>query len=582
MLKKLDHKKNYHYLLLFVLFLHIILPILIFGHIGLIPQDTLEGVANDYIISKLYRFQFEYLDYLLGGDFKWFFWETIFYPINLFHLFLDIKAWYFFIYILKIFVAYISFSLLLKKLKFTKFQSSLGGILYVTILSALYQSVFDLAFMPYLFYLILKNKRLKTKNYFLLVFFGLNGGLVHNFFSVILIPFIAYFVFKIKSFKTSSVVLGVYFLALFISDIHLFRVFFSEIPFHRVDMLAKRPFGELFLESIKLPFFEFQLSGFHKIYRIFLIILFLVSIFLIIIKKNKIGLFLIFSVIIVCFLRTFVGSEFFYIFFQGPLLALQGLNFMRIDRVMPILMCLITMFALKNINEIKYQKVFIILIFISIFFQQVSVTAKKFHTSIRNNLKADNFIKLKHYKKEKDLNSIIKIISNKKNYRNDKYNLGNEIYSWDNYFHYKEYSIIKKIVGENRVMSVGIDPLVAVLNDMRVIDGYHNLYYASYKYKFRNIISKEIKKSDFLKGYYDGWGNRVYAFYNDKNNLQINFLEAKKIGALYVISGFEIKNSNLKLEKKIPSDIAFIHSTSWQCYLCLESDRAYYLYKIIN
>ena len=214
---------------------------------------------------------------------------------------------------------------------------------------------------------------------------------------------------------------------------------------------------------------------------------------------------------------------------------------MRIDRVIPILMCLMTMFALKSINQNKYQKQFIVLIFISIFFQQISVTAKKFHASIRNNLKENNFIKLKEFKKDKDLINIIKIISNKKNYRNEKFNLGNEIYSWDNYFHYKEYSIIKKIVGEDRVMSVGIDPFVAVLNDMRVIDGYHNLYYASYKYKFRNIISKEIEKNDFLKGYYDGWGNRVYAFYNDKNNLEINFLEAKKIGASYVISGFEVK-----------------------------------------
>ena len=575
-------KKNYHYLLLIVLFLHIILPILIFGHVGLIPHDTLEGGANDYIISKLYRFKFEYLDYLLGGDFKWFFWETVFYPINLFHLVLDVKPWYFFIYILKIFVAYISFSLLLKKLKFSKFHSSLGGILYVTILSVLYQSVFDLAFMPYLFYLILKNKKLKTKNYFLLVFFGLNGGLVHNFFSVILIPFITYFVFKIKSFKISSIVLGVYFLALFITDIHLFKVFFSEIPFHRVDMISKRPLIELFFESLKIPFFEFHVSGFHKIYRIFLIIVFFVAIFISILKKNTIGLFLIFSVIIVSFLRTFVGSEFFYIFFKGPLSALQGLNFMRIDRVIPILMCLMTMFALISINQTKYQKQFIILIFISIFFQQISVTAKKFHASIRNNLKEDNFIELKQFKKNNDLINIIKIISNRKNYRNEKFNLGNEIYSWDNYFHYKEYSIIKKIVGENRVMSVGIDPFVAVLNDMRVIDGYHTLYYASYKYKFRNIISKEIEKNDFLKGYYDGWGNRVYAFYNDKNNLEINFLEAKKIGASYVISGFEIKNSNLKLEKKIPSDTAFIHSTSWQCYLCLNADRAYYLYKIVD
>ena len=92
MFKKLSNVKNYHYLLLFVLFLHIILPILIFGHVGLIPHDTVEGLANEYIISKIYRFNFEYLDYLLGGDFQWFFWETIFYPINLFHLVLDVKT----------------------------------------------------------------------------------------------------------------------------------------------------------------------------------------------------------------------------------------------------------------------------------------------------------------------------------------------------------------------------------------------------------------------------------------------------------------------------------------------------------
>ena len=87
----------------------------------------------------------------------------------------------------------------------------------------------------------------------------------------------------------------------------------------------------------------------------------------------------------------------------------------------------------------------------------------------------------------------------------------------------------KDIVKEKRVMSVGIDPLVAVLNDIKVIDGYHNLYYADYKYKFRNIISEEIQNNEFLKGYYDGWGNRVYAFYSDKNNLRLNFMISSQI-----------------------------------------------------
>ena len=244
-------------------------------------------------------------------------------------------------------------------------------------------------------------------------------------------------------------------------------------------------------------------------------------------------------------------------------------------------MCLITMYSLNQISSSKGKKIFIFIILISIFFQQISITAKKFHASIRANLKEDVFIELKKDKKETKIFSIINIIIDKNNYKNKRFNLGNDKYSWDNYFHYDSYKIIKDIVKEKRVMSVGIDPLVAVLNDIKVIDGYHNLYYADYKYKFRNIISEEIKNNEFLKEYYDGWGNRVYAFYNDKNNIKINFLEAKKIGASYVISGFKIKNVNLQLIKKIQSDKVYIHSTSWQCYLCLHSD-AIYLYEIIN
>ena len=34
------------------------------------------------------------------------------------------------------------------------------------------------------------------------------------------------------------------------------------------------------------------------------------------------------------------------------------------------------------------------------------------------------------------------------------------INTWENYFHYENYKIIKELVGDNRVMSVGIDPLV--------------------------------------------------------------------------------------------------------------------------
>ena len=577
----INYKKYYHSFLLIVLFIHLIIPLIIFGHIGLIPHDSLETIASDYIISKLYKFNFDYIDYLLNGSYKWFFFETIFYPINILYFFLDVKRFFFVLYILKIIVGYFTFFLLLKKLKFTKFYSAIGGALFVTILSANHQSYFDLAFMPYMIYLLIKNKELKTKNYLIVFFFGLNGGLVHNIFSISLIPFLSIFVFERKNLTLIVKIFLTFIAGLFITDIHLFKIFFSEIPFHRVDMINSRPLIDLFFESLKLPFFEFNISGYHKIYRVFLILTISLSLILFLFIKDKTLRNLIILLMFVIFIRSFLGTNYFTSLFIGPLEALKGLNFMRVDRIIPLLTTTIIMFTLKNIKSYKFRSLFVILIMVSIIFQQLAITGKKFHSSIRSNIKDGKFAELKKFKKDKNILGIILFITNKNNYKNNEYNLGNDKYSWENYFHYENYKIIKELVGDNRVMSVGIDPLVAVMNDIKVIDGYHTLYYLHYKYKFRKIISEEIKDNEFLKDYFDGWGNRVYAFYNDKENLKINFLEAKKIGASFVISGFHIKNNKLKLIKKINGENIYIHSTSWQCYLCLDSD-AFYLYKIIN
>ena len=577
----INYKKYYHSFLLIILFIHFIIPLIIFGHIGLIPHDSLETIASDYIISKLYKFNFDYIDYLLNGSYKWFFFETIFYPINILYFFLDVKRFFFVLYILKIIVGYFTFFLLLKKLKFTKFYSAIGGALFVTILSANHQSYFDLAFMPYMIYLLIKNKELKTKNYLIVFFFGLNGGLVHNIFSISLIPFLSIFVFERKNLTLIVKIFLTFIAGLFITDIHLFKIFFSEIPFHRVDMINSRPLIDLFFESLKLPFFEFNISGYHKIYRVFLILTISLSLILFLFIKDKTLRNLIILLMFVIFIRSFLGTNYFTSLFIGPLEALKGLNFMRVDRIIPLLTTTIIMFTLKNIKSYKFRSLFVILIMVSIIFQQLAITGKKFHSSIRSNIKDGKFAELKKFKKDKNILGIILFITNKNNYKNNEYNLGNDKYSWENYFHYENYKIIKELVGDNRVMSVGIDPLVAVMNDIKVIDGYHTLYYLHYKYKFRKIISEEIKDNEFLKDYFDGWGNRVYAFYNDKENLKINFLEAKKIGASFVISGFHIKNNKLKLIKKINGENIYIHSTSWQCYLCLDSD-AFYLYKIIN
>ena len=121
---------------------------------------------------------------------------------------------------------------------------------------------------------------------------------------------------------------------------------------------------------------------------------------------------------------------------------------------------------------------------------------------------------------------------------------------------FNDYKKIKDIVKENKTISIGYDPMIAVMNNIFVIDGYHNIYPLHYKAKFRKVIEKELNKNVIKKNYYDYWGNRVYAFIKDPSNIEINFLEAKNLGAEYLISKYEVKSTNLILiEKKFEYQI---------------------------
>jgi len=89
--------------------------------------------------------------------------------------------------------------------------------------------------------------------------------------------------------------------------------------------------------------------------------------------------------------------------------------------------------------------------------------------------------------------------------------------------------------------------MIAPMNDIKAIDGYHQMFSLSYKNKFRKIIKNELEQNEFLRNYYDFWGNRVYMFFSDKNDLLLDFKEAKKIGADFIIAAFPIDNENLAL-----------------------------------
>ena len=184
---------------------------------------------------------------------------------------------------------------------------------------------------------------------------------------------------------------------------------------------------------------------------------------------------------------------------------------------------------------------------------------------LKNNLLLEKFDKTKKSILENNYIRAFKIVFNAKNYvdNENKFNYDTNK-TFDNYYNFENYTFIKNIVNNSRVMSVGLDPMIAVMNDIKVIDGYHSIYPLSYKIKFRKIIESELENNIKFKNYYDSWGSRVYAFYSDKNDIKLNFQAAKELGAVFVISKFPIKNNELKIV----------------CYKCNNSNHLF-LYKIL-
>lgn len=65
---------------------------------------------------------------------------------------------------------------------------------------------------------------------------------------------------------------------------------------------------------------------------------------------------------------------------------------------------------------------------------------------------------------------------------------------------------------EYRVVSLGIDPAAALYQGFYCLDGYSNNYSLEYKHAFRRILAPELDRSEYLREYFDGWGNRCYLF----------------------------------------------------------------------
>ena len=396
--------------------------------------------------------------------------------------------------------------------------------------------------MPYILKLAINKKDLKLKNYFVLLFIGLNTSLVFDLLSLIFL----FFILPVKNIKKISKILIILLFGIILVNWQLtFSIILDQTP-HRIEFRNNTAIIASLVSTVK-DFFLLNYYNSFYILDLIYFIFFLICLILFFCSKEKKILKLLYILIFIHLLIftirliSFKDHDFYI------LNILNIVNFERILRIQPLIISLIFAY-LFQINKKFFQN---ILIISSLFLVIISQTKLTFI----------HLAKVFFYKNfEYETSELLKTLIKKKEYKKfylylSKYNLREykKIYpsyisnnTFENYYNFHDYKFIKNIVGEKRVMSIGLDPLVAVANDIFVIDGYHNLYPLSYKNKFREIIEEELKYNPELQNYFDNWGNRIYVFYNNQNKLNINFDKAKNVGASFVISRFIINSSSLK------------------------------------
>jgi len=521
--------RDLHLLSIFFLSLKYIFPFLIFGKITTFYIDTLDSeVVYNYILGKIYRGEISAVDYFLAGEIKLTFLRRLFQPFSLFYL-LDKEIAYWTIDILVKITSYISFFILAKKINKNLFFCAISACLYASMNFVTIEGFF-LAIFPYLIYLILFKEKLKIKHYIVIILFGINSDFLKAPF---LIFFCFFFLSVFNEFNKNKIINllkinFVFLFSIFLSNINIFYGIIYDGPIHRevwqreyfdlinfiksfVSSLLKLPSGLNYNFALVLPFL------------IFLPFLYLFSL----IAKNK-AISLIFLTLIFLKMNLYLLSTQQFINLITYLKFPKTFTYTYYDKYFIFFYCLLLILILNE--KIKFKNFLIIISIITVVNFQIN-------------------------------SSIIPLVKqNVKKYKEEYYR---NYYTFDGFYVPEKYKNIKKIVKNDRIISIGFDPMAAIANDIKTIDGYHNLYPLSYKIAFNEVIKDELANNKIWYNYYNDYGHRLYAIINDEKNIKINFLAAKKLGAVYVLSKYQIKSVNLKAI----------------CENC-NNDR-FYLYKII-
>ena len=565
--KSIFFKKNY-FIPLIVLSSYYLFSIIFFGDLVFRIHDNLEvGPVYKKVIQDIYTKSLESYKILLSGEYRWYFLEELLYPVNFFYFILKLKNFIILEEFLKKIFSYWSFYILSKKITNKKIHSSLVAILYCSLVNSYSYNVgYALVFLPYLFYFLNFKKRISFKNYLIIFLIGLNSSIVHDYLVVLsLIPLTIFLNYnnslKLKNFINFFILFTI---ACVISNLQIFISVFVE-DLHRQDFLKPSFFDNFFSQiNIVLNFFINQKNS--SIFFLFKGIIYSSIFFISILLKNSKTYKVILFIFIIFFFNIFFGSNLIEFIFNDHFTFLKGYNFTRIVRVFPFLFCLLLLFNFKLINNTKVKKIYILFFFTCSFFLQSMIPIKEYlNLILKNQIAQTTYLKAKALLASKQYLNVAKLIIEEIKHDNLHISFFMESEkSFDNYYRVNDYREIKKIVENNAVISIGINPMIAAMNEIKIVDGYYNMYPKTYKIKFRKIIEEELDKDPKVKDYFDNWGSRLNIFFKDPKSLSLNYQAAKKLGAYYIISTFKLHNKYL----------------SEECISCFKT-RNLYLYKIL-
>ncbi len=563
----MKEKKYFHFLALGVFSSYYLISLIFFGEVIYSIRDNLEaGPVFDHTIGKIYKGSLDSLEIFLSGEFKWFYLDKIFFPINLFHFIFDTQAFYLFEDILKKAFAYWSFYLFSKKIINNRFYSSIGAILYSTLVNLILTPVgYAIPLIPYLLYLLTSKKFLNKKHYFIIFLLGLNTSLIHSYLALLMLIPVAYFL-NDGNFK-KDIFIKYFFIISFSTFLAAIPIFIavSQGDLNR-ELYSKPEYLIFFFQSIEGALRGFNLKNYISLYHIPKEILFLMLTFLAFVTKNRKSIIIVLSILLIFLIKTIVGSSLIDIFFINFLSILKGFNFTRIEKIIPVLIAILLVINLSKIESKGLKNILFVLTIITSISLQLSVPLSEYiKLFLNNNLESKNFLHIKEKLNDKKYFGIIEIFLDKKNYKNTNLILRFESNkSFNKYYRFSDYSKIKELVKDSKTISIGLNPMIAAMNNIKIVDGYHNLYTISYKARFYKIIENELKKDKQIEDYFNKWGNRLFVFYKDKESLSVNFDAAKELGADFVISAFPITQKKLNLT----------------CGPCFQS-KTLYLYKIL-